>query len=163
MTGGDQRSNGRAPAPDTGLDNIIGIDGDLTVDDAWQAARLASMDSDIAAMPMGMFTVTSASSGVFSGGQTQRIILAGALARTPSILLLDEATNALDNRTQANVMEQIEKLSVTRIVSAHRLSTIHRADRIYVLQEGRVIQQGTFAALMEEEGVFRDLARRQLT
>jgi len=149
--------------PRTVLDNIIGIDGDLTVDDAWQAARLASMDSDIAAMPMGMFTVTSASSGVFSGGQTQRIILAGALARTPSILLLDEATNALDNRTQANVMEQIEKLSVTRIVSAHRLSTIHRADRIYVLQEGRVIQQGTFAALMEEEGVFRDLARRQLT
>lgn len=149
--------------PQTVLDNIIGIDGDLTVDDAWVAARLASVDSDIAAMPMGMFTVTSASSGVFSGGQTQRIILAGALARKPSILLLDEATNALDNRTQAHVMEQIEKLSVTRIVSAHRLSTIRRADRIYVLQDGRVVQQGTFAALMEEEGVFRDLARRQLT
>ncbi len=149
--------------PQTVLDNIIGIDGDLTVDDAWRAARLASVDSDIAAMPMGMFTVTSASSGVFSGGQTQRIILAGALARNPSILLLDEATNALDNRTQAIVMAQIEKLSVTRIVSAHRLSTIRKADRIYVLQQGRIVQQGTFAALMEEEGIFRALASRQLT
>lgn len=149
--------------PQTVLDNIIGIDGELSEDDAWRAARLARVESDIAAMPMRMYTVSSESAAAFSGGQVQRFMLAAALARDPKVLLLDEATNWLDNRTQADIMEQIEQLSVTRIVSAHRLSTIRRADRIYVLQDGRVVQEGTFAALMERDGVFRDLVRRQLT
>ena len=149
--------------PQTVLDNIIGIGDDLTVEDAWEAARLASVAHEISSMPMEMFTATSESARAFSGGQVQRFMLAAALVRDPRVLLLDEATNWLDNRTQADVMEQIEKLSVTRIVSAHRLSTIRRADRIYVLQEKRVAQQGTFAELMEEGGLFRDLARRQLT
>ena len=150
--------------PQTVLDNIIGIggDGELNEDDAWRAARLARVDADISAMPMRMYTVSSESAAAFSGGQVQRFMLAAALARNPKVLLLDEATNWLDNRTQADIMEKIEQLSVTRIVSAHRLSTIRRADRIYVLQGGRVVQEGTFAALMEREGVFRDLARRQL-
>ncbi len=149
--------------PQTVLDNIIGIEGDLNEDDAWRAARLARVDADIAAMPMGMYTVSSESAAAFSGGQVQRFMLAAAMARNPKVLLLDEATNWLDNRTQADIMEQIEQLSVTRIISAHRLSTIRRADRIYVLQGGRVVQEGTFAGLMEREGVFRDLVRRQLT
>ena len=148
--------------PQTVLDNIIGTGGDLTVEDAWRAARLASVDHDIEAMPMGMYTMASESSSTFSGGQTQRIMLAAALVRNPSVLLLDEATNWLDNETQARVMEEIEKLSVTRIVSAHRLSTIRQADRVYVLQGGRVIQQGSFDELMAEEGVFRDMALRQM-
>ena len=149
--------------PQTVQDNIIGTAGDLTVEDAWRAARLAKVDRDISAMPMGMYTVTSEGSSGFSGGQTQRIMLAAALVRNPSVLLLDEATNWLDNKTQAMVMEEIEKLSVTRIVSAHRLSTIRRADRVYVLQKGRVIQQGSFDKLMAEDGVFRDMALRQMT
>ena len=149
--------------PQTVLDNIIGIGDNLTVEDAWRAARLASVEREIAAMPMEMFTATSESARAFSGGQVQRFMLAAALVRDPSVLLLDEATNWLDNRTQADVMEQIEKLSVTRIVSAHRLSTIRQADRIYVIREGRVAQQGTFAELLEEEGMFRDLARRQMS
>ena len=149
--------------PQTVLDNLIGIDGELSEDDAWRAARLARVDADIAAMPMRMYTVSSESATAFSGGQVQRFMLAAALARNPQVLLLDEATNWLDNRTQADIMEQIEQLSVTRIISAHRLSTIRRADRIYVLQGGRVVQEGTFAGLMEREGVFRDLVRRQLT
>ncbi len=149
--------------PQTVLDNIAGIDGELNEDDAWRAARLARVDADIAAMPMRMYTVSSESAAAFSGGQVQRFMLAAALARNPKVLLLDEATNWLDNRTQADVMEQIEQLSVTRIVSAHRLSTIRRADRIYVLQGGRVIQEGTFSGLMEREGVFQDLIRRQMT
>ena len=148
--------------PQTVMDNIIGIDGELSEDDAWRAARIARVDNDIAAMPMRMYTVSSESAAAFSGGQVQRFMLAAALARHPKVLLLDEATNWLDNRTQADIMEQIEQLSTTRIVSAHRLSTIRRADRIYVLQGGRVIQEGTFAGLMEQEGVFRDLVRRQL-
>ena len=148
--------------PQTVLDNIIGIDGQLNEDDAWRAARLAQVEAEIAAMPMRMYTVSSESASAFSGGQVQRFMLAAALARNPKVLLLDEATNWLDNRTQAEIMEQIEQLSVTRIISAHRLSTIRRADRIYVLQGGRVVQEGTFDGLMEREGVFRDLVRRQL-
>ena len=147
--------------PQTVLDNIIGTGDDLTIEDAWRAARLASVDHDILAMPMGMHTVTSEGSA-FSGGQTQRIMLAAALVRNPRVLLLDEATNWLDNQTQSKVMEEIERLSVTRIVSAHRLSTIRRADRIYVLQRGQVIQQGSFDDLMAEEGVFQDMALRQM-
>lgn len=148
--------------PQTILDNIIGTGNDLTVEDAWRAARLASVDRDIAEMPMGMYTITSEGSAAFSGGQVQRIMLAAALVRNPSVLLLDEATNWLDNATQTRVMDEIENLSVTRIVSAHRLSTIQRATRIYVLERGRVIQQGTFEELKEQEGVFRDMTLRQM-
>ena len=148
--------------PRTVQDNIIGMATDLTLDDAWRAARLAAVDRDIGAMPMGMFTVGAESSAVFSGGQIQRIMLAAALVRRPRVLLLDEATGWLDNRTQAEVMARIEQLAVTRIVIAHRLSTIRKADRIYVLDEGRVAQHGTFAELIEAPGVFRDLARRQM-
>jgi len=149
--------------PRTVCDNIIGIATDLTLDDAWRAARLAAVDRDIRAMPMGMFTVVTENSAVFSGGQVQRILLAAALVRSPCVLLLDEATSWLDNNTQATVMGRIEELAVTRIVIAHRLSTIRKADRIYVLDEGRVAQQGTFAQLIETPGIFRDLATRQMT
>ena len=148
--------------PRTVLDNIIGLTGDLTLDDAWRAARRAAVDRDIAAMPMGMYTATGEAGAAFSGGQVQRIMLAGALAQNPSVLFLDEATNWLDNDTQAKVKKQIEDLSITRIVSAHRLSTIREADRIYVLQAGRVVQEGRFDELMQVEGVFRDLVQRQL-
>ena len=148
--------------PQTVLDNIIGTGNDLTVEDAWRAARLASVDQDLEAMPMGMYTITSEGSTAFSGGQAQRIMLAGALVRNPRVILLDEATNWLDNETQSRVMERIEELSVTRIVSAHRLSTVRRADRIYVLRNGQVIQQGSFDELMAEQGAFRDMALRQM-
>lgn len=148
--------------PRTVRDNIIGLAADLTLDDAWRAARLAAVDGDIRAMPMGMLTVVTEGSAVFSGGQIQRIMLAAALVRRPRVLLLDEATSFLDNNTQAQVMARIEELAVTRIVVAHRLSTIRKADRIYVFDQGRVAQQGTFAQLIETPGVFRDLARRQL-
>ena len=148
--------------PQTVLDNIIGPGDDLTIEDAWRAARLASVDNDIQTMPMGMYTITSEASSTFSGGQVQRIMLAAALVRNPSVLLLDEATNWLDNATQAQVMSEIEALQVTRVVSAHRLSTIRRADRIYALQDGQVVQEGTFDELMEQEGVFRAMALRQM-
>ena len=149
--------------PRTVRDNIIGVATDLTLDDAWRAARLAAVDRDIRAMPMGMFTVVTESSAVFAGGQVQRIMLAAALVRSPRVLLLDEATSWLDNDTQATVMGRIAELAVTRIVVAHRLSTIRNADRIYVLDEGRVAEQGTFAQLIETPGIFRDLANRQMT
>ena len=147
--------------PGTVLENIVGLSGDLTEEDAWRAARLAAVDEDIAAMPMGMHTVVGDDSASFSGGQIQRMMLAAALVRDPSVLFLDEATNWLDNRSQAAVMRSVSELAVTRIVSAHRLSTIRMADAIHVLQDGRVAQTGAFDELMEVEGPFRDLVRRQ--
>ena len=110
---------------------------------------------------MGMFTVVGGG-GTFSGGQAQRIRIAAALVGDPRILLLDEATSWLDARSQAKVMESIDGLAVTRIVIAHRLSTIRHANRIYVLSAGRIIQQGGFDELFEQEGVFREMMRRQM-
>ena len=148
--------------PGTLLDNIIGVNEDLTIDDAWNAARRAAVDSDIAEMPMEMLTVVGDSSSLFSGGQTQRIRIAAALVRNPRVVLLDEATSWLDARSQAQVMRGVESLAATRIVIAHRLSTIRAADRIYVLDAGRVVQQGTFDELYAVEGTFRRLVQRQL-
>ena len=144
------------------LDNIIGLNPDYDIDDAWRAASLAAVDEDIRAMPMQMFTIVGNDSATFSGGQSQRIRIAASLVRNPRILFLDEATSWLDTRSQAKVMEGIESLATTRIVIAHRLSTIRNADRIYVLRQGRVIQQGNFDELYAVEGVFRELVQRQM-
>ncbi len=145
------------------LDNIIGMSDDLTIEQAWRAAKLAAVGEDIAAMPMQMFTAVGDSQATFSGGQVQRIRIAAALVRNPRIVLLDEATSWLDAKSQAQVMRGIESLAATRIVIAHRLSTIRKADRIYVLQHGRVVQEGTFIQLYQNQGVFRDLVQRQMT
>ncbi len=141
--------------------NIIGS-ASATLEEAWEAARMVGFDEDIKKMPMGMHTVIGASGGGLSGGQRQRLMIARALVRRPRMLFLDEATSALDNHTQAIVGESLERLQVTRVVIAHRLSTIERADRIFVLERGRVAQSGTFTELIEAPGLFAELARRQL-
>ncbi|NEO90057.1 MAG: NHLP bacteriocin export ABC transporter permease/ATPase subunit, partial [Moorea sp. SIO3G5] len=116
----------------------------VTMDEAWEAAKMAGFADDIEAMPMGMHTVISEGGTNLSGGQRQRLLIARALVLKPRLLIFDEATSALDNRTQSIVSQSIDELQVTRIVIAHRLSTIRNADRIYVLEAGRVLQQGTF-------------------
>ena len=141
--------------------NIAGV-SQLTMDQAWEAARMAGLDKDIEMMPMGMFTFLGEGSSAISGGQRQRLMIARAIASKPRILLFDEATSALDNRTQAIVSSSLENLKATRIVIAHRLSTIINADRIYVLKAGRIVQSGTYEELMEREGPFRELAARQI-
>jgi ATP-binding cassette subfamily C protein len=141
--------------------NIVGSSL-LTLDDAWEAAALAGLADDIREMPMGMQTVISEGGSTFSGGQRQRLMIARAIVANPRILLFDEATSALDNRTQAIVSRSLEQLQATRIVIAHRLSTILQADRIYVVEAGRVVQHGSYAELAEQPGVFQDLIRRQL-
>ncbi|MDG3439605.1 NHLP bacteriocin export ABC transporter permease/ATPase subunit [Nitrospirillum amazonense] len=142
--------------------NIIGASTRLTVDDAWEAARLAGLDQDIRAMPMGMHTVIAEGAGVISGGQKQRLMIARALAGRPRILLFDEATSALDNTTQAIVTRSVRELRATRVVIAHRLSTIIEADRIFVMDQGRLVENGSYADLIAQGGVFGDLARRQM-
>ena len=151
-----------APQPGTVQDNIIGMDEGLTADDAWRAAKLASIDKEIEAMPMGMMTVIGDSVTTFSGGQLQRIMIAAALARRPRLIFLDEATNWLDNQSQAEVVNHITDLAVTLVVSAHRLSTIAKADRIYVMEKGRVVQEGVPAELLATPGPFQSLARRHM-
>lgn len=143
------------------FDNICGT-ARATQEEVWQAAASAGIADDIAAMPMGLQTLISEGGTNLSGGQRQRILIARALLLKPKILLFDEATSALDNRTQSIVSRSIEQLQVTRIVIAHRLSTIQQADRIYVFDNGQVVQQGTFPQLTNQEGRFAQLVRRQM-
>jgi NHLM bacteriocin system ABC transporter ATP-binding protein len=142
------------------FENIAG-NTQVTMDEAWEAAYMAGFAEDIEAMPMGMHTVISEGGSNLSGGQRQRLLIAKALVLKPRILLFDEATSALDNKTQAIVSESLDRLNVTRIVIAHRLSTIRNADCIYVLHGGRVIQQGSFQQLANQEGLFAQLMARQ--
>jgi ATP-binding cassette subfamily C protein len=141
--------------------NIVGATG-LTQEDAWGAARNAALDKDIEGMPMGMHTVIAQGGGTLSGGQKQRLLIARALAADPRIVFFDEATSALDNVTQATVSESLESLRVTRVVIAHRLSTIRHADRIIVLEKGKIVQMGRFDELVAVEGPFQKLAKRQM-
>ena len=134
----------------------------LPLEQAWEAARLSGLDDDIKAMPMGMHTVIAEGVNTLSGGQRQRVLIARAIARRPRILLLDEATSSLDNQSQAIVSDSLGALNVTRIVIAHRLSTVREADRIVVLVEGKVVQAGTYAELSKVAGVFADFTQRQL-
>jgi ATP-binding cassette subfamily C protein len=143
--------------------NIMGATADATEDDAWEAARMAALDDDIRAMPMGMHTFVPHGGGTFSGGQRQRIMLARALSKKPRIFLLDEATSNLDNETQAQVMRNLRHINATRIVVAHRLSTIRDADRIYVMHLGRVVETGNYEQLMKKNGLFTKLATRQIS
>ena len=141
--------------------NIVISAPELTLSDAWEAAKIAAIDEDIKRMPMGMQTLISEGQGGFSGGQKQRLMIARAVAPRPKILMFDEATSALDNVTQKKVAEAIDSLGCTRIVIAHRLSTIKHCDRIIVLDHGNIVEQGTYDELIEQGGMFCDLVARQ--
>jgi ABC-type bacteriocin/lantibiotic exporter with double-glycine peptidase domain len=134
----------------------------LKAEDAWEAARMASLDKDIEAMPMGMSTMIGEGGSVLSGGQRQRLLIARAIVKKPRIVFFDEATSALDNISQAQVSNSLEGLQATRIVIAHRLSTIRNADRIYVLVGGQVVESGSYDDLMARQGIFSELAKRQI-
>lgn len=133
----------------------------LNMDAAWEAAEIAGIAQDIRDMPMGMHTIISEGQGGISGGQKQRILIARAIAPKPKILILDEATSALDNVTQKQVSEALDQLKCTRIVIAHRLSTIRNCDRILVMDQGRIIESGTYEELIAMNGEFADLVARQ--
>ena len=132
-----------------------------TIDDAWEAAELAGIADDIRKMPMGMQSLITEGSGGISGGQRQRIMIARAICGKRKILMFDEATSALDNKTQKHISDSLESLNCTRIVVAHRLSTVQHCDRILVIDEGRVAEEGTYEELLAQGGVFTDLVERQ--
>ncbi|MFC1408339.1 ATP-binding cassette domain-containing protein [Streptacidiphilus sp. N1-12] len=143
------------------LENLAGTDPEVTEQDVWEAAELAGIAEELRQLPLGLGTRVGEDAQGFSGGQVQRILLARALVRRPAVLLLDEATSALDNATQRHVADGIAALDRTRLVVAHRLSTIRRADRIYVLDGGRVAAEGTYEGLLDTDPLFTRLVRPQ--
>ena len=143
------------------LDNILGS-APLPEAAAWEAVTQAGLAADIKDMPMQMHTVVSEGGGGLSGGQRQRLLIARALVRKPRVLIFDEATSALDNATQSEVKASLDKLNVTRIVVAHRLSTIRDVHRIIVMDRGKVVEQGSYESLLEQGGLFARLASRQM-
>ena len=134
---------------------------DATADEVNEAVDKAGLREDIDALPMGLYTRIGAENGTLSGGQVQRILIARALLKDPSIIIFDEATSALDNITQAKITKTLEDAKCTKILVAHRLSTIKNCDKIVVLEGGRIVQQGTFEELKNEEGLFKELIKKQ--
>ena len=143
------------------LNNITIASPKAGIEDAWEAAEIAGIADDIRKMPMGMQTIISEGSGGISGGQRQRLLIARAVCQKKKILLFDEATSALDNVTQKHVSDQLSKFSCTRIVIAHRLSTVKNCDRILVLDHGGIAEQGSYEELMQLQGLFYELVKRQ--
>ena len=132
-----------------------------TLDDAWEAAELAGIADDIRKMPMGMQTLVTEGSGGVSGGQRQRLMIARAVCGKRRILIFDEATSALDNKTQKHVADSLATLNCTRVVVAHRLSTVRRCDRILVVDGGSIVEEGTYDELIAQGGIFAELVERQ--
>ena len=108
-----------------------------------------------------MNTILAEGQGGISGGQKQRLMIARAVAPKPKILMFDEATSALDNKTQKQVSDALDRMKCTRIVLAHRLSTIRNCDRLLVLAQGRILEDGTDDELIAKNGFFAELVERQ--
>ncbi|MDN3293839.1 NHLP bacteriocin export ABC transporter permease/ATPase subunit [Streptomyces ficellus] len=143
------------------MDCISGAES-FSQEEVWAAAEMAGLAEDIKRMPMGLHTMI-AGGGAVSGGQRQRLMIAQALIRRPRILFLDEATSALDNETQRIVIDSTRRLNATRLVIAHRLSTVMDADRVVVMSAGRIVEQGPPATLLADpHGHLHELVRRQM-
>ena len=142
-------------------DNILFGNAWLSDEDVWEAARMAALDKDIEGMPQGLETHITADGQGVSGGQRQRILMARALIRKPKIIFLDEATSALDNISQHIITENLSRMKCTRITIAHRMSTIRDCNRIIVLNEGRVAEDGSYDELLAKGGLFSEIIKRQ--
>lgn len=142
---------------DTVRANLALASDALSLAEVREAARVACIDDVVRRLPQGFDTVVRDGGARFSGGQRQRLALARALAHRPRVLLLDEATSALDSETEARVQRNLAELPCTQVVIAHRLATIEDADRVLVLDGGRVAQAGSYRDLAARPGLFRDL------
>jgi ABC-type bacteriocin/lantibiotic exporter with double-glycine peptidase domain len=143
-------------------ENIALSDPTLPIQQIIEAAKIARIHDDIIAMPMGYETILSDGGASLSGGQRQRIALARALVNRPGILLLDEATSELDAITEGLVHKNLSSLRATRIVIAHRLSTVADSDLILVMDEGKIVERGTHESLLAAHGAYEKLVSAQL-
>ena len=141
----------------------IGLSDSADMELVAESAKSAAIYDEIEAMPMKFETHLSSEAEMISGGQRQRIVLARALMHKPKVLFLDEATSAMDNVSQKVVKENMDALGITRISVAHRLSTVIDCDRILVMDQGEIVEQGSFQELMELNGLFARMAKRNLT
>lgn len=142
-------------------ENIAFGDPSLSLAQVVEAAKRAHIHDEISAMPMGYETRLTHGGASLSGGQQQRVALARALIRNPRILLLDEATSALDSITEAQIYQELASLRCTKLVVAHRLSTVRRADLIVVLEQGRLVETGTHDRLASTSGIYSALLAEQ--
>ena len=148
--------------PGTVYSNIAFSSKPVSREEAKEAAIKADIDETIMRLPLAYDTeISDSNTGGFSGGQRQRLLLARAFASKPGLMILDEATSALDNISQNKVLDAVYKESCTVIMVAHRLSTVRNCDRIVVLKDGCLSEQGTFDELMAMNGVFHELMNRQ--
>jgi ABC-type bacteriocin/lantibiotic exporter with double-glycine peptidase domain len=148
--------------PGTIYSNIAFCPHPVSEEEAKEAAVKADIDETIMQLPLGYDTeISDSNTGGFSGGQRQRLLIARAFASKPAIMILDEATSALDNLSQNRVLESVYKEKCTVIMVAHRLSTVRSCDRIIVLRDGEIAEEGTYDELMELKGVFHELMRKQ--
>ncbi len=143
----------------TVFENIAYGNLDATNEEVWEAARLSESDKFINLLPNKEHTIVGERGQKLSGGQRQRISIARAILKNPEILILDEATSAVDNETEAAIQRSINTLKKGRtvIAIAHRLSTIRNAEIIYVLEDGRVVESGNHESLLDIEGVYSKL------
>ena len=143
------------------IEQNIRANGFYTLEEINEAFALAQFDVVLKKLPMGLETQLINEGEILSGGERQRLIIAKALIGKPKILIFDEATSALDNKTQDVMTRNLDKLNITRIVIAHRLSTLQRADRIYVFDHGKIVEEGSFDDLLKKEGYFHHLLTKQ--
>ncbi|TPX70383.1 hypothetical protein SpCBS45565_g01826 [Spizellomyces sp. 'palustris'] len=128
-----------------------------------EAAKIANVDEFIKGLPQGYQTIVGEGGAGLSGGQKQRIAIARAVVSNPKILLLDEATSALDSRSERLVQQALDRVSKQRttVVVAHRLATVKNADNIFVMSNGKIVEQGTHSELMYRQGAYYDLVQAQ--
>lgn len=150
--------------PGTIASNVaFGSSVEVSDEEIWDALDKACIGDYVRSLPLGINTeISESNSSGFSGGQRQRLLIARALVSKPKVLILDEATSALDNLTQKQVLEEVNKLSCTVLMVAHRLTTVMDFDRIVMLENGEIAESGNYKELMELNGKFAELVRKQL-